>query len=418
MPAPRRIRSGEVHLDSPSLADLEPRGRPGSRFDEARLLIRRGGEPLGFVQVEMQDGRLLAPALRRALEEQIGGPAEPQAAGPPDPIASSWSEYAAQEITVAISTRDRSEQLNRCLRSVMASRHQKLELLVVDSASRDDSTERLVQELASRDGRIRYLREHRPGLSKARNRALRETASPVIAFADDDATVDPLWVSAMLRGFQRRDDVGCVTGMLAGVSLERPAEQYYDRRLAWSERCQPCLYTLDGPGDQGLYPYAPGTIGGGSNLAFATQTLRSLGGFDESLGVGTPTGGGEDLDIFVRLLRAGHAISYEPAALVWHEHRRSMRDVGHQAYAYGKGLSAYICKYLLARESRQEILARSFAGVRRAGTLAARSGAPIEGAGPSWPLVAAELLGFLAGPPAYLVSRSRLPPEHRRAVAP
>jgi GT2 family glycosyltransferase len=136
------------------------------------------------------------------------------------------------------------------------------------------------------------------------------------------------------------------------------------------------------------------------------------------LGVGTATGGGEDLDIFVRLLRAGHTLSYEPAALVWHEHRPTMRGACKQTYGYGKGLSAYLAKYLLAPQSRPELLKRSFAGVRRARALAARSAGPIEGAGPSWPLVAAELFGFLVGPAAYLVSRSRQPAGHRRAVAP
>jgi glycosyltransferase involved in cell wall biosynthesis len=407
-----------VHLDNAALADLEPRGRLGDRFDGARLLVRNGGEPLGFIQVSLPDGRLSAEATRRALAEQIGPSVDLEMPVRSSPIASSWPEYAEQEITVAVSTRDRPEQLHRCLRSVMASRHNRLELLVVDSASRNDSTERVVKELASGDTRIRYLREHRPGLSAARNRAVREAVTPFIAFVDDDATVDPLWVSAILRGFRRRSDVACVTGMLASMSLERPAEQHYDRRLAWSSLCQPCLYTLEGPGDRDLYPYAPGAIGGGSNLAFATRTLLSLGGFDESLGVGTATGGAEDLDIFVRTLRAGHAISYEPAALVWHEHRQTMHDVCRQAYTYGKALSAYVTKYLLAPESRHEILIRGLAGLRRAAALSARSGAGIEGGGPSWPLVAAELVGFVAGPAAYLISRSRLPVGDRRAVAP
>jgi glycosyltransferase involved in cell wall biosynthesis len=415
---PYRIWSNELELTEPLAAEVEPRGAGGRPFDAARLLVRGGGEPLGFVYVPFTAGRLTAFAVRQAIADQLGLAIEGSGSVTEDAIASTWPSFSDQPITVVVSTRDRPQQLRRCIAAILGNRHRELELVVVDSASRDDSTHQVVSELAHNDGRVRYVHEARPGLSTARNRGLLEARTRLLAFCDDDAIVDPLWVSAIVRGFSRRSDLACVTGMLASASLERPAEQYYDRRLAWSMRCQPCLYTIDGPGDPALYPYAPGSLGGGSNLAFATEVLGALGGFDESLGAGTPAGGGEDLDIFVRLLRAGYAVSYEPAALVWHEHRHTMQEACRQTYAYGKGLSAYVTKYLLAPESRREILVRGLAGVRRAGIIAGRSGHPPPGAGPAWPLATAEVLGFLAGPIAYLVSRSRQSVGHRRAVAP
>src|SRR5262249_34518962 len=153
---------------------------------------------------------------------------------------------------------------------------------------------------AREDGRIRYVRETRPGLSAARNRGLREARGEFIAYTDDDVRVDRLWVNAILRGFRRRPDVGCVTGLVASTSLERRAEQYFDARVGWSSSCEQRLFEANrSRADSRLHPYAPGVFGTGANIAFRSDAIRALGGFDESLGAGSPTCGGEDLDAFV-----------------------------------------------------------------------------------------------------------------------
>src|SRR5689334_24417701 len=73
----------------------------------------------------------------------------------------------------------------------------------------------------------------------------------------------------------------------------------------------------------------------GASFGFARQALADLGGFDTALGAGTATGGGEDLDIFVRVLRSGGAIAYEPSALVWHQDRKSTRlNSSHSSISY------------------------------------------------------------------------------------
>ena len=40
-------------------------------------------------------------------------------------------------------------------------------------------------------------------------------------------------------------------------------------------------------------------------MAFRTEKLRAIGGFDEALGVGTPAYGGEDIAILIEMLTAG-----------------------------------------------------------------------------------------------------------------
>jgi hypothetical protein len=89
-----------------------------------------------------------------------------------------------------------------------------------------------------------------------------------------------------------------------------------------------------------------------------------MGGFDPYLGIGTPAVGGEDLDVFVRLVLAGHQIVYEPSALLRHAHRRDMRALERQVRGYGIGLTAMLTKHVLfSQATRGAVLRRIPAGV-------------------------------------------------------
>ena len=434
-PAPTGpVWSGELELSSPAIPTELPLTRSGAPFERARLLIRVLGEPLGFVEVSLSSGNLTLYQAVDAIDGDLRERAERQLAtsGLP-PLAEvsaeghgavtrnpSWiAESDKTLVTVIVCTRNRADRLLRCLRSLQRLRHRNLELLIIDNAPADNSTMEIVLQVAREDARVRYVREQRAGLSAARNRGLREARGRFVAFTDDDIRVDPLWVDAILRGFRRRADIACVTGLVASSSLELPAEQYFDARVGWSSSCDQRLFEATAsPRDSRSHPYAAGACGTGANIAFRREAIEAIGGFDECLGVGSPTCGGEDLDMFVRLLRSGRALSYEPAALVWHDHRVDEKDLQRQMYCYGKGLSAYICKFLLARGSRREVAGRLLAGAFHACRQARRSQAAANRSGVAPGLLNAELRGALAGPLAYVKARSRQSPAHVRAVAP
>ena len=57
------------------------------------------------------------------------------------------------------------------------------------------------------------------------------------------------------------------------------------------------------------------------------------------LGAGTPARGGEDLDAYLNVLRAGHRLVYQPRALVWHPHQLDLPGLSRQIHRYGIGLA-------------------------------------------------------------------------------
>jgi len=322
-------------------------------------------------------------------------------------------------VSVVVCTRDRPEELRSCLQRLRALTHPHLEVVVVDNAPSDERTRTVVAEAAAADPRFRYVRESRPGLAVARNPGLAEARGALLAYTDDDVAVDPRWIQGLLRGFGRDDRVVCVTGLVCTADISSPAEEYFDARAAsWSTRCEAELFDLAEHRRPGfLYPYSAGIFGTGANFAFDRAFLERLGGFDEALGAGTPTRGGEDLDVFVRVLRAGGVLAYEPAAMLWHHHRADDAALMKQLYGYGTGLSAFLTKCLLQAGTRGELLRRVPAGLGRMVAIRRQTTDRFDGAAPApaepsaaQPLRPAralrqELRGFVAGPMLYLRAR-------------
>jgi GT2 family glycosyltransferase len=419
---------GQVEL-SEGVPDVEVPTRTGPTYSAARLLIRLHGQPLGFVTLPLVDGRLAASAIA----EQVSGELRSQVNAHLvedglEPVASIMAAGVGAVrdsrcrrrpaggrgeplVTVVVATRDRPQSLARCLRALAALTYARFEVIIVDNAPSTRETLAVVQQQSGLDARVRYVRELRPGVSCARNRGLGEARGELVAFTDDDVVVDPGWLDGVVRGFDRSQSVACVTGLVPSARLDTAEQRYFDRRVSWALGCTPRRYDRHGDLEASpLYPYTAGQFGTGANFAFRTAVLRDLGGFDEALGPGTPAAAGEDLDLFVRTILAGHVIAYEPAAIAWHHHRDELGQLRHQLFNYGVGLAAFATKYLSDRRTARDVLVRLPGGLRHLRGIAKRVERPAE---LPRTVLTAELLGLAWGPIAYGLGRQR----HRRRHA-
>ncbi len=378
-PQPSTVWIAEVELSGSCM----PRGvsRPQARNDgAARVLVRLHREVLGFVTLPLNGEELTAASVAAGVRDQLWEPfcRHMQADGlapvavPVDGMAGPCTGAVPRAagipelISVVVCTRNRPETLALCLKQLQEIRYGRFEVIVVDNAPDDEAARHCFLRLAGHDPRFRYVREPAPGLSRARNRGMSEAAARWVAFTDDDVQVDPWWLDAIAAGIHRDTDVGCVTGLVPPAELDHPAQQYFDERYAWAARMEPRVYDLDQRRDPSpLYPYSAGLFGTGANFAIDRNLLLDLGGFDENLGAGSAAGGGEDLEAFVRVLRAGRSLAYEPSAVVWHAHRAGWGELRRQLFSYGTGLTAFLTKCLRDRSSRREVVARLVPGVRR-----------------------------------------------------
>jgi glycosyltransferase involved in cell wall biosynthesis len=103
----------------------------------------------------------------------------------------------APAISVAICTYQRYDLLEGVLRaaSAQAESFADFEILVVDNTPDPDRS--LLEYRKHREvPRLRWVHEPQKGLSRARNRAVAESAAPIIAFLDDDAVPKAGWLRA------------------------------------------------------------------------------------------------------------------------------------------------------------------------------------------------------------------------------
>ena len=378
----------EVHLENiiEGVKDL-------GEYTRAFVVFRFKKAVIGQAWLPVEQGRISAVDLQSCLSQYAW------------PI---WQRWFTQEEPVSISasvvvcTRNRSKDLAKGLPQLARLEEEGHEVLIVDNCPNND----LTKDLVSKYPAIRYILEPVPGLDTARNRGLRSTHGEIVAFTDDDAIVDEEWLPALLKNFQD-PTVAVVTGITMPLELESEAQNWFEITNSFGRG-----YVRQRFDASTLNILATGQVGAGVNMAVRRSAMGEIGYFDEALDAGTPTLSGGDQEFFYRTLAAGYRIIYDPAALVWHRHRRTWEELRFTLYGYGVGVYAWWTRTLLT-EGEWTVLYRATKwflehyGRNLIGSFLKRSDRmPID-------LAWAELRGALVGPLRYLQSRQRI--ERRRA---
>ena len=333
-------------------ADLDLRlpAVPPRTVGEQWVLVRLHGAPLGFVVPpergcspdELRD--LALQKLGWGIATHLAGDSIGGGAGAAS-ITAACPRQRAQftaAVTVAVCTRDRAMNLATCLESLVALDYPAglLDLLVVDNAPSDVST----CDLVARFPRVRYTREPRPGLDWARNRAIAEARGEIIAFTDDDVSVDAGWVKAIAGAFADEPQAMCVTGLVVPDEIDTPAQALFEAYGGFGRGFDRQVHCVASGERAGRRWGGTGRFGTGANMAFRRAFFDREGVFDPALDVGTPTNGGGDLEMFFRVLKSGAALVYEPSALVRHRHRREYAALRAQIANNGTGFYSYLVR--------------------------------------------------------------------------
>lgn len=352
------IKMVDIEMSHP-ITDI--RGLDG--YIALQVLVRLHGAPIEYVRVPVTEGQCAAVDLaknilekhswaimRHFLCDSLAETGQPNLLTIEDLIRVQhpWNHHRLSPlVTAAICTRDRIDDLSLCLDSMNHLDYPNLDILVVDNAPSSDGTERLVRNTYPN---VRYVREPRPGLNWARNRAIQEAKGEIIAYADDDVVVDPGWVQALAAAFVENPEVMAVTGLVVPYELETEAQLLFEQRGGFGKGFHRIWFDAM---DQQNRPVAhrfggAGQFGTGANMAYRRNLFDQIGYFDPALDVGTPTNGGGDLDMFFRVFKEGHTLIYEPGAIVRHRHRRSYAELRSQMANWGIGFYSYLVRNALA----------------------------------------------------------------------
>jgi GT2 family glycosyltransferase len=385
-----------------------PPSRVGGEYRSVLVLATLAGDPFGTAVIAT-DGEREIPRARVAAElrRQLHGQMTRAIARRARERGAHRTVTVQRSVSVVVTTCCDPIRLERCLSSVLACDHDDFEVVVVENRPGSNATRRMLEQRFGADPRVRYIEEARRGLSAARNAGLAASENELIAFVDDDVVVDRAWMSRAAAAFERSDQIAGVTGLILPLELESDSQLLLERFMTLGKGFTPRIFHLPESWDEyPLLPYTPGVVGSGANTFLRADVARQLGGFDATLGTGTPASGGEDLDLYIRLLREGHAIAYEPTAIVWHPHPGAPAELRRQVYRYGVGLGATLTKQLVAGPARRQLLRAIPAGIAYVRDPASRKNAGTS-AGYPRRLKWLEWLGLIVGPVAYLVSALR-----------
>jgi len=248
-------------------------------------------------------------------------------------------------ISVIIATYNRAPDLEKVIKGLLA---QELpgsfdyEMIIIDNGS-TDNTENTVKDLMEHaKGRLNYFRQSTPGKSNALNMGIAHAKGEIIAFTDDDVTVEKNWLSSIAASFDlyRCDGIG---GRVLPV--------YPENTPSWVSQNPVQMAGVVVIYDQGDTAYPANTSMErfiGSNWAFKSSVFKECGLFRTDLGPGTPMIVGEDEEFYYRLLKMNKDLYYCPQVIIRHP-----VDIGRLSWGRMANWHMALGRYLAYKQIQQ-----------------------------------------------------------------
>jgi glycosyltransferase involved in cell wall biosynthesis len=227
-------------------------------------------------------------------------------------------------ISVIIPSYNSARFVLQAVQSALAQTYSPVEVIVVDDGSTDDTRERLVPW----DGRIRYVYQSNGGLSKARNRGIKEARGDLIAFLDADDQWLPEKLDKQWERLRANPEAPLIHTDLYRL-YEPVGERVYKYRDR--ERFSGYCYT----------EFFWGNAVVPSTVVVTRRCLEEVGRFDEEIrGAST-----QDFDLWIRIARR-FPLSYVDEPLVLYRYHPTNASRNHRMmledefYVLAKALQA------------------------------------------------------------------------------
>lgn len=240
----------------------------------------------------------------------------------------------APSITVAIPTCNRPVDIKRCLDSLSLVRYSNWHVLVIDQSDHDE-TRILVDQFRERLPYLEYCRMAEKGLTRARNLALRSAQGEILAFIDDDCTVEPCWLRDVAAAFMRHPEIPLIFGQVRPVPHDPKRCFIPGHEIGKGRILRGRLAFL-----------RAGSIMGAS-MYLRRAICMQVGPYDVYAGPGAKFNI-EDRDYAYRHLSAGYPVLLTPRITVAHHGARLYAHMSTRALlrSYGFGFGAQDMKFL------------------------------------------------------------------------
>lgn len=215
-------------------------------------------------------------------------------------------------VSVIVATYNRLDSLLRLLESLRFQVYKDFEVIVADNAAQPEV--RAAVDALAEEGTLslRYVPEKQKGKHYAVNAGVKASCGELLVFTDDDATVDPQWISAYVEAFRNNSDLSGAGGRVD---------------LAWEQ--EPPQWLVDFIGDRETFGllsmvnlhsgfFVSGKISlYGVNMAFRRDVYVRAGGYNPEC-YGDIWLGDGDNGLQRKAEKQGAKIGYVPDARVNH----------------------------------------------------------------------------------------------------
>lgn len=205
--------------------------------------------------------------------------------------------FETMKFTLILATLNRTAEVEFFIKTLDQQTYRNFELIVVDQNT-DDRLVEIIQPYQSCFS-ILHLRSA-PGLSYARNAALKHIAGDIVAFPDDDCAYPSDLLAQVSNLFIEHPEWGGLTG-------RSTTQNGKDSGGHWSKEVEKIDF------------FNVWNKGISYTIFLRKNVVAEVGRFDENLGVGanTPWGSAEETDYLLRAIEAG-CLYYTPSIVVIH----------------------------------------------------------------------------------------------------
>jgi len=231
-----------------------------------------------------------------------------------EPGLGGFAAPSKESVALIILTLNQREATLRCLQSVVRSTGIPVHVLLWDNGSADGTTDTVRAQYPD----VLVLRsESNLGVAGGRNAAAEAAIErwhpKYLFFMDNDMEIDPQCVRELAAAMQADPLTAQATGKIR--ILGREAQLYGAGGCVLDFRHGKTGHVAHGEHDDGRFDRPGPCLPSGGCMMIRTDVFRALGGFDTIFNPYGP----EDLDIGLRLRKAGYSAVYVPSAVVFHE---------------------------------------------------------------------------------------------------
>lgn len=211
----------------------------------------------------------------------------------------------------------RPEEVQEFLASLYRQEHKDFEVILADGTP-GNALEPEIRELLDRAPYpVTFLHQDRLPVSDARNLAARQAKGEWLIFFDSDCLIPKEYLRLIEPELDHRDAFG-------GPDGAHPSFSTLQKAISFS---MTSLFTTGGI--RGKKAHVGDFLPRGFNMGIRRETFFEVNGYDEGLKCA------EDIDLSLRIRKAGKRVGLLPQALVFHKRRTTLKKFYKQVYRFG-----------------------------------------------------------------------------------